>query len=164
MDLSIEELLKVLASREDCLVKEPCGQPRIDGDYELPVDVKKFYDRCGGVTFKNSSFGFEIVQPDEVKPINPIIVGELCEDDISSKWYAICKDANNDYISIDLDDNRKGRCYDSFWDRHGVVGECAIVAFSFTELVTHLLYDQGSFQPYWLTKDFNYLGDAYDEM
>ena len=52
--------------------------------------------------------------------------------------------------------------YDSFWDRHGVVGECAVVARSFTELLSNLFYNQGDDYPYWLEADFEYIGDAYD--
>ena len=52
---------------------------------------------------------------------NPVIIGELCEEDISSKWYIICKDLEENYITFDSSVERNGRCYDSFWDRHGVV-------------------------------------------
>ena len=94
---------------------------------------------------------------------NPVIVGELCEEDISSKWYIICKDSDSNYITIDLATERLGRCYDSFWDRHGVVGECAIIARNFTELVMELFNSQGE-SLYWLGSDHQYLGDAYDEI
>ncbi len=30
---------------------------------------------------------------------NPIIVGELCEEDIPSEGYIICKDTENNYIT-----------------------------------------------------------------
>ena len=130
---------------------------------ELPNDLKVFYENCGGVCFfTDSAYGFTIVSPEEMVLANPIIVGELCGEDISSEWYIIGKDTENNYITIDLAKERLGRCYDSFWDRHGVVGECAIVAQTFTELVSQLYSNQGK-SLFWLDDDFNYLGDAYDE-
>ena len=58
---------------------------------------------------------------------------------------------------------RLGKCYDSFWDRHGVVGECGIVALNFTELVSQLYSNQGK-NLFWLDDNFNYIGDAYDDI
>ena len=72
------------------------------------------------------------------------------------------KDIKNNYVTIDLAKERLGRCYDSFWDRHGVVGECAVIAQTFTELVSQLYSNQGK-SLFWLDDKFNYLGDAYDE-
>jgi len=93
---------------------------------------------------------------------NPVIVGELCEEDISSKWYIICKDVEDNYITFDSSLERNGKCYDSFWDRHGVVGECSIVAITFTDLLLNL-YNSGGKELFWLSDSFHYLGDAYDE-
>ena len=80
------------------------------------------------------------------------------------KRIIIGKDNEDNYISIDLAEKRLGRCYDSFGDRHGVVGECAVVARSFTELLSNLFYNQGDDYPYWLGADFEYIGDAYDDL
>ena len=75
--------------------------------------------------------------------------------------YIICKDVDNNYITIDLSKERLGKCYDSFWDRHGVAGECAVVAKNFTELLWQLYINQGK-SLFWLNSDFVYIGDAYD--
>ena len=50
---------------------------------------------------------------------------------------------------------------DSFWDRHGVVGEQPIIANSFTELLEQLYQSKGDYF-YWLQEDFENIGDAYD--
>ena len=63
-----------------------------------------------------------------------------------------------------MGEKRIGRCYDSFWDRHGVVGECSVIARSFTELLWNFIYAQGDDIPYWLEENFNYIGDAYDDL
>lgn len=40
---------------------------------------------------------------------NPVIVGELCEEDISSEWYIVCTDGKGEYLTIDLNEDRKGK-------------------------------------------------------
>ena len=57
----------------------------------------------------------------------------------SKKVYLGKYDSEDNYITIDLYKEKNGRCYDSFWDRHGVVGECSVIAISFTELIERLL-------------------------
>jgi len=161
--MDIKELIDKIRNTPDCIVHAPCGLPLENQNIDLPKDLKLFYENCGGITFfTNKAYEFSIVAPRELVLANPIIVGELCEEDISSEWYIICKNVENDYITIDLSSKRLGRCYDSFWDRHGVVGECAIVARNFTELLIQLYNNQGE-SLFWLEDDFSYIGDAYDE-
>lgn len=162
--MDILEILDKIKNTPNCNVHNPCGLPTLNKGDELPNDLKMFYEHCGGISlFANEPYGFTIVSPKEVVLANPVIVGELCEEDISSKWYIICKDVQNNYITIDLSKERLGRCYDSFWDRHGIVGECTIVAKNFTELLLHLLENQGK-NLFWLDDNFLYIGDAYDEL
>lgn len=160
--MNILKLIDKSRNTADCIVYNPCGLPVLDKDVELPDDLKIFYENCGGISFfTNREYGFTIVGPEEMVLANPVIIGELCEEDISSQWYILCKDNNNNYITIDLAKERVGRCYDSFWDRHGVVGECTIVARSFLELLAQL-YNNGGKSLFWLDDDFIYIGDAYD--
>lgn len=160
--MDIKEVIDKIKNTSNCMVCSPCGLPSLEEDVELPDDIKIFYKNCGGVSlFPNEEYGFTIVGPDEMVQANPVIVGEPCKEDISSKWYIVCKDVENNYITIDLARERLGRCYDSFWDRHGVVGECAIIAENFTQLILQLLKSQGK-SLFWLDSDFVYIGDAYD--
>lgn len=162
--MEILELIDKIRNTPDCIVHSPCGLPIVNNKNELPNDLKVFYENCGGITFfSNKEYEFTIVRPEEFVLANPVIIGELCEEDISSEWYIICKDTECNYITIDLSKERIGRCYDSFWDRHGVVGECTIVATTFTELISQLFRNQGQ-SLFWLESDFVYIGDAYDEM
>lgn len=161
--MEIRDLIEKLRSTAGCEVFPPRGLPLIDEKVCLPDDLREFYDSCGGVRlFADKEHSFLISAPEELVPANPVIVGELCEDDISSKWYIICAASPNEYITIDLARERNGRCYDSFWDRHAVAGECAIVAGSFTELLERLYTNMGE-SLFWLDEDFEYIGDAYDE-
>lgn len=162
--MDILMLLDKIRNTQGCTVYSSSGLPVLSEKIKLPDDLKMFYENCGGVSFfPDEKYGFEIVSPKEMVLANPIIVGELCEEDISSEWYIVCKDMENNYITIDMAKERLGRCYDSYWDRHGVVGECAIVAKNFTELLLQLLNNQGK-SLFWLEDNFAYIGDAYDDM
>ncbi|RAV13660.1 SMI1/KNR4 family protein [Paenibacillus contaminans] len=157
----IEELLRQIASLPNCTVVPPNGLPQTD-KYNLPTDLKRFYGLCGGVRlFENKDYHCQIVQSTEFVFSNPVIVGGYIDEDISSHWFIVGHDGNGDYISIDLHNERLGICYDSFWDRHGVVGECPIIAKSFTELLNQLVQNNGE-RWYWLKEEIESLGDAYD--
>lgn len=160
------DVLKMILDRikntPDCIVYSPCGLPLLNEEVRIPDDLRVFYENCGGISlFADREYGFTIVRPQEMVLANPVIVGELCEEDISSEWYIICKDVENNYITIDLSKERLGKCYDSFWDRHGIAGECTVVAKNFTELLWQLFNSQGK-SLFWLNSDFVYIGDAYD--
>ncbi len=60
--------------------------------------------------------------PGRVKLSFLIIIVELVEEDISSHWHKAIHDGNGDYISIELHQDHLGKCYESFWDRHGLCG------------------------------------------
>ena len=54
----------------------------------LPEDIIEFYENCGGMSlFTSEDYVANIVEPNEFKLANSIIVGELCEEDITSQWY-----------------------------------------------------------------------------
>lgn len=161
--MKVKKLIEKIRKLPDCTVYPSNGLPKLDNNkHKLPDDIVEFYENCGGVTlFHSESYVANIVPPEEFKLANPIIVGELCEEDITSEWYIIVNDGNGDYLTIDLSNERLGRCYDSYWDRHGVVGECPIIAITFTELLENLVSNKGM-QWYWLRDEFIQIGDAYD--
>jgi len=160
--MDIEQLLSDIAGNQRCSVEAPKGLPSISPDHVLPDDLKDFYFRAGGVSlFLSSAYGLSIVSPDEVVLANPVIVGDLYPEDISSTWYIIAKDTNGDYYTIDLHPDRLGRCYDSFWDRHAVAGSSTIVALSFTEFLQRM-YENNGDHWYFAKRDFVRIGDAYD--
>ena len=82
--------------------------------------------------------------------------------DISHDWYMIDRDPDQQYLTIDLNPQRVGRCYDGFIGRHAVALECQIIATTFADLLTRLVNNQGDY-PYWLQDTFEPLGLAYDE-
>lgn len=160
--MNIKSLIEKIKTLPNCKVYSSNGLPKLKERHILPEDIKQFYELCGGVSlFKGESYAINIAMPENFMLANPIIVGELCEEDITSGWYIVGDDGNGDYITIDLNSKRLGKCYDSFWDRHGVVGECPVIAMSFTELLSNLIESKGD-RWYWLEDSFISLGDAYD--
>lgn len=160
----IEFLVHQISRDPECEVMSPAGYPRVESQHTLPTDLLSFYALAGGSNlFVSADYSTRIVAPSELVLANPVIVGEHIDDDISSSWYIVAKQGESGFITIDLDSNRLGRCYDSFWDRHGVAGSCAVIAVSFTDLLTQLVAARGR-ELFWLGTDFPSLGDAYDAM
>ncbi|MHC5310917.1 SMI1/KNR4 family protein [Myroides sp. LJL116] len=157
----IIEILKQIERAEDCVVSK--AENTISTlPFELPQDLEYYLKNYSSIVlFKNTDYSIKIVGADEFKKANPVIVGEEVEDDISYNWYIIAHDNNSQYLTIDLIKNRLGYCYDSFWDRHGLVGEQPIIAKSFTELLKRLYKSKGK-SWYWTESDFCSYGDAYD--
>lgn len=162
--MKVKDLIELLKKESDCEVRPPSGYPTLFNDnHHLPEDLNEFYTLCGGLgLFLKSDYPIYIVSPQEFVLANPIIIEELCPEDISSEWYIIADDKNGQYITIDLSPERFGRCYDSFWDRHGLVGDCPIIARTFSELLYNIINSRGEHW-YWLQDDFQPFGDAYDE-
>jgi hypothetical protein len=128
----------------------------------LPEDLEEFYSVCGGVRlFDDMEYPIRIVGPAELTRTNPEIVGEECPEDITDSWYIVARGGTEEALSIDCSSERSGRCCDSFWDRHGVAGDCRVVALSFTELLARLVAAGGSYW-YWLAPGGSGYGDAYD--
>ncbi len=160
--MSVVELIDRVRGLSDCEVLPTGGLPKIDPSFVLPDDLRDFYELCGGLTlYKDSPYTAIFVSPKLLVPANPLIVGEAVETDISASWHILVDDTNGDYLTIDLSPERLGRCYDSFYDRHGVPGSCPIIARSFSELLERLIENRGDHW-YWLRPDFKSIGDAYD--
>lgn len=169
--MSLEALLTRIKGTSDCEAYPIEGLPVIKKEHVLSGDMKEFYKLCGGVSlFKHQPKRFCIVSPGNVVLANPILEPDMSQeqrdmiaDDISWSWYIIAHDWGGNYLTIDLSQERLGRCYNSFIGYHAMPGYCPIIAQSFTELVTRL-YESQDTQPYWDEADFVSLGDAYDEI
>ncbi|RJX41646.1 SMI1/KNR4 family protein [Paenibacillus pinisoli] len=159
--MDVLEIIEKVKGMPDCTVLPPKGLPQIEVNVRIPDDLQKFYESCGGlILFQHADYQVNILSPQDFVLANPVIIGEMCEEDISSNWYIIASDSSGEYLTIDLKPLRIGKCYDSFFDRHGVVGETQIIAMSFTELLNKLIQSKGQYW-YWLDKNFVSLGDAY---
>jgi hypothetical protein len=162
--MSIQSIIQSISRHKNCVVHPP-SQSQIlleDGDL-LPDDVKEFYTLCNGIDlFNESHCAVRIVAQQQFSLANPILVGEKCEYDISSHWYTIADIYDGNLLTIDLHPERLGRCYDSHWDTHALVGSSTVIALSFTALLTQLWNAQGADEWYWEKSSFQALGDAYD--
>jgi antitoxin YokJ len=165
----LTELLDRIARDPDCVIVPAVGQPAVDTSHAMPEDVRMFYGLCGGLVIGRRSFyQARIVAPSEVLLASDIILGEFAAvarvdepEDPSWNWYIIAEVENSNHLSIDFGPTHKGRCYDSFWDIYGQVGNMPVIASSLTELLRRL-YDHEGGHWYWLEPGFQALGDAYD--
>jgi hypothetical protein len=88
------------------------------------------------------------------------IAREEQSDDPSWTWYIIAEVENGNRLSIDFGLTHNGRCYDSFWDIYGQVGNMPVIAASLTELLQQLYTHKGE-RWYWLEPGCQVLGDAH---
>ena len=162
--MSLAEILQRIRGDKQCFVAPPTGLPLSAPGHVIPNDVLEFYRLAGGASlFERSDYPFFIVPPEQVRPANQVLQLDSGDGDISDSWYVIADtgDGSSDYLTIDCNPTRLGRCYDSFHETHALVGDTPIIARSFTELLERLLDNRGS-RPYWLRDDFEGMGDAYD--
>ncbi len=160
---NVIDVLRQIRGDTSCRILRSTGIPKIPKPLTLPDDLRVFYEEAGGAMLhEGDAYAIEIVTPKGFVRANPVIVGSACEYDISHDWFIIGQAPEElEYITIDLSASRRGRCYDSFWDSHGLRGDCPIIARSFTELLVRL-YETGGGRWYWLEEEFRPLGDAYD--
>lgn len=158
----IEHLLDVIGQTRDCVVHERRGIPELS-THKLPGDLVRFYEVCGGVKlFSTSAYSIEVVSPERFRLATPAITGSSAPvHDISADWYVVATGEAGQFITIDLNGERKGYCHDSFWDRYANPGDVSIIAISFTELLERLVDYKGQYH-YWLDDGFSGYGDAYD--
>ncbi|WP_339733336.1 SMI1/KNR4 family protein [uncultured Gimesia sp.] len=157
--MSIVKLIEQLNNLSNCEVAPPQGIPAIE--IKIPTDLEEFYRLAGGARlFEGADYAIDIVAPNQFVRANPVIVGEACRDDISFDWFIIAQEGEQ-RLTLDLNPDRYGRCYDSFWDQHGIPGECPVIALSFTHLLAQLIQSKGNYW-YWLQENFISLGDSYD--
>lgn len=158
----IRSILASVRTEDDCEVRPPAGLPGVRLGHALPEDLRAFYVECGGLTlFGSAEFPCRIVSPEEFAPSNPQIIDAEAPEDLTDSWYIVARGESSEAISIDLGRERAGRCYDSFWDRHGIRGSCAVIAVSFSDLLARLVASRGRHW-YWHEPEFASLGDAYD--
>jgi antitoxin YokJ len=82
---------------------------------------------AGGIRFfLKSPYAMEIVPPADFVLANPVILGQLYEEDISSDWYIVARAGPEQFVTIDFSIERLGLCYDSFHEVHAVAGSCAV--------------------------------------
>ncbi|MBP6845707.1 MAG: SMI1/KNR4 family protein [Kofleriaceae bacterium] len=154
-------LVDKIGRTRDCKLLAPSGTPRLRAGDRLPGDLAAFYQLAGGAAFfEHSDYALRVVRPEEFTRANPDIVGCDAPDDISDTWYIVARGSRGQVVTIDCSADRLGRCYDSFWDSHGVAGSCSIVALSFTDLLQRLLDNNGDYW-YWLGDGGPAYGDAY---
>jgi hypothetical protein len=166
--MALQQILSLLARHPAWHVLPPSGLPCVaDGDV-LPADIVEFYTYCGGAVLgQGAAYEARILPPQEWTLANVALLGMDATpgrrqepEDASWHWYRMVDCGNGDAITIDCRPSRNGWCYDSTHETYGVIGQMAIVAFSFGELLSQLCAHAGE-QWYWLAASFPPKGDAY---
>ena len=159
---NMKKLIDQISKRSDCVINPAMGLPQLSENHVLPEELSEFYKLAGGaVLFQDSEQPYTILSPEEFQQSDIAIAGEVNEDSISSNWYVIVMDGNGDYLNINCAKEKTGYCYDTYHELYAMEGRTAIIATSFSELLTQLLANNGE-SSYWLKDDFVTLGDAYD--
>ena len=162
MTTTVERLIEQLAGEPRCHVAATTGLPVAAAPLELPADLRRFYELCGGADlFLGADFECRIVPPSEFLPANRVIVGQEFPHDRSDSWFVVARTQEEPLAVIDLDESRRGRCYDAFHEIYGVAGSMSVIANSFSELLASLVRNAGRHW-YWLRPEWISLGDAYD--
>lgn len=149
----------------------PIGQAQVPVGVLVPDDLRRFYDRCGGVVlFADAPFTWHVSGPDRLVPASPRLLTPAIAartaheepDDLTNSCHVIAdggrESATDQHVVIDLHPDRLGRCYDAFWDTYGLVGEMPVVALTIAELLEVLLASGGQVGA--LPGRY---GDAYDD-
>lgn len=163
----IPDLLAQITQTPGCRVI-PATEPvdirtfELTGSVSLPADLREYLTLANGLElYVDSNYPLFVHGLSQLLRANPVIVGEDCAEDRSYQWFLIANDGSDEYLTIDLSTERSGRCYDSFFDRHGIPGSCPVIASSFTDLLVRALSNKGEHW-WWLQREFPSLGDAYD--
>ena len=158
----ISNLLQVMRARRDCRVDPPALPPVLADGLELPAEVAAIYAMCGGAElFIGAAYPFTLSSPDRFEPTNLRILGSLEPDDRSSSLYVLGHGSGRDLISVDCHPSRSGRCYDSFDETHGLIGQTPVVAPTVGDFFDRLLADGGS-RYFWESRATASDGDLYD--
>ena len=171
-DAVMGRLLGEIATRSGCRVLPSTGLPLLPVNLTLPDDVRRFYERCGGLMlFAQATFPWRVSGPHELvaaspRLLTPTLAAELAATDpteLTNSCYIIGTGgdgrATEPHIVIDLHPDRAGRCYEVFWDTYGLVGDMPIVALDVVELLARLLATDGERA----TLPGPHHGDAYDQ-
>ena len=161
--MDIAALLDEVRRHPACVIHAPVGLPQVRPQHLLPTDVIMFYTLCGGIDLYNASDTPTcIVPPPRFVPANPVIAfTDEGYDDISDAWYILAAVSNGNYIVLDCDPARLGRCYDGNHETYGLVGQTPIIAGSFSAFLERTIAAEAG-DYYWAQPSFHPLGDAYD--
>src|SRR5215472_6081966 len=111
----VSDLIERARATPGCVVYPAGETPNLPPGIELPPDLSDFYRICGGIDlFHNSDYPISIAAPRQLISSNLAVLGETNQGDRSDLWFTIAITPDREYLSIDLDPARSGRCYDSF--------------------------------------------------
>jgi hypothetical protein len=161
--IDISSILSAIRNTPDCTIEPPSGLPSLPDGMLLPPDLRQFYELAGGALLFSKrvcSGPIRILRPDEMQRIDVVIAGERFASGPFSWWFAIAELLDGNYVSIDLNPDHLGLCYDAFHETFADPGYVDVIASSFSNLLTRLLAHEED-STYWLQDGFAALGEAF---
>ncbi|WP_299432247.1 SMI1/KNR4 family protein [uncultured Aquimarina sp.] len=166
--VEIKKLLEIINKDKNCSLLSKKKEEI--NNLNLPEDLKFYFENYKELNlFLDEPYGSKIVGIDNFKNANKAfypegdVIWEELEGDISNDWFIIGENIEmSQYITIDLNKERIGRCYDSFYEIHADPDFSPIIALSFTELLKNLYSSKGK-ELYWNEPTFESLGIAYPD-
>ena len=170
MIVRLQNLLNEIENNGDCKLYKTKTKVALTDNLIYPADLKFFLENYNGLEFfLDKPYGIKIVgisrfvnANKEFYPEDDVIWEEL-EGDISNEWYVVAENfETSQYITIDMNVDRLGICYDSFYEIHADPDFSPIIAKSFTDLLENL-YESKGMSLYWNDSNFESLGSAYPD-
>lgn len=168
---TVIEIINEAKITPGCILELPSGMPALPDNFTLPLDVREFYSLCGGIDmFPNENWGWRILKPSEVLRADIVLFEidyrrnpkEFDGTPSQSLFMIAVRGCGPDYISIDTDPARAGRCYDAFHDVHATESS-QLLALSFTELLNKLFeWRQNGY--FWENAFYGYFGQPDNKL
>jgi antitoxin YokJ len=168
----LSAVLDEIRATADCRLLAPSGEPELPDGVSLPDDLVAFYELCGGATLFESSGAWRVSGPRELVSAAPrLLTPELAEElrrtepeHVASTCFVFADNggaSTDEHLVVDLHPDRRGRFYETFWDRYGAPGDMPIVAASVADALRWLLDTGGGGAEIALGRR-PVLGDAFD--
>jgi antitoxin YokJ len=166
-------VVEAIGSRHDCVVHEPQRPPVIELPLQLPDDLRRFYELCGGMVLcRDSPTPWRVLAAgDLVLAARRLLPEQDAEqvladepDDVASTTVVFADQGGattGEHVVLDLHPERLGRFYATFWDSFGLAGEMPVIASSVAGALVWLVDSGGEGTEAALMRQPP-LGDAYD--
>jgi hypothetical protein len=159
----LDQILDELQRRDDCDFASATRLPALPSGLLLPADLLTFYRRFGGGRMfgQPSDPRYRISSPEDFVEIGMAIYGEPMGRPPQDSWYSLADVQDGNYIAIDCHPARLGLCYDIFHETASDLGNCRIIARSFSEFLQRAALSGDD--AWWLGDRFEMYGYADDQ-
>lgn len=157
--MKIDAIIERIRADVRCRLLAPVGSPTVPKSFQLPAEVLRFYERCGGLELFEKEVDrrplYRVLPPAEVCDVCMAVVADYTyREPPLDGWFAIGSDDGSDAVVIDLNESTYGRCYDIFHETYADPFSARIVALTFEEFLERLIAGGR----YWFDEHFRSYG------